>query len=157
MGNSSTKESRPSSSLGQGRPSSRRNASSPTTSGPPGAPSNPSGDRLAPPVYTTQSGRRSRHDLSFLGLGNAADRDPPPVETRRETKAEREARRLERERAAREKERERSLREEGVDGGYLVTLGTYIGPEDFSKPIVRQLMVKSSFVGFFVVVLTELW
>lgn len=39
-------------------------------------------------------------------------------------------------------ERERSLKEEGVDGGYLVTLGTYTGPEDFSKPIVRQLMVR---------------
>lgn len=42
---------------------------------------------------------------------------------------------------AREKERERSIREEGVDGGFLVTLGTYTGPEDYSKPVVRQLMV----------------
>ncbi len=65
----------------------------------------------------------------------------PTVETRRETKAEREARKLEKERAAREKERERSVREEGVDGGYLVTLGTYTGPEDFNKATVRQLMV----------------
>ena len=39
------------------------------------------------------------------------------------------------------KERERSLKEEHVDGGYLVTLGTYIGPEDFNKGIVRQLQV----------------
>jgi hypothetical protein len=43
---------------------------------------------------------------------------------------------------ARIKERERSLKEEHIDGGYLVTLGTYIGPEDFNKPIVRQLQVK---------------
>jgi hypothetical protein len=37
------------------------------------------------------------------------------------------------------------LKEEGVDGGYLVTLGTYTGTEDFSKPIVRQLMVGSPY------------
>jgi hypothetical protein len=42
---------------------------------------------------------------------------------------------------ARVKERERSIKEEHVDGGYLVTMGVYTGPEDFSKPIVRQLMV----------------
>jgi hypothetical protein len=67
--------------------------------------------------------------------------DPSLPEARKETKAEREARRLERERATRLKERERSIREEGVDGGYLVTLGVYTGTEDFSKQIVRQLMV----------------
>lgn len=59
----------------------------------------------------------------------------------RETRQEKEARRTERERQARLKERERSMREEHVDGGYLVTLGTYIGPEDYSKPVVRQLQV----------------
>lgn len=48
---------------------------------------------------------------------------------------------MERERVAREKERERSLKEEHIDGGYLVTLGTYTGPEDFSKQTVRQLQV----------------
>lgn len=63
------------------------------------------------------------------------------MEPRRETKAEREARKLEKERALRAQERERSIREEGVDGGFLVTLGTYTGPEDFSKVIVRQLQV----------------
>jgi hypothetical protein len=77
--------------------------------------------------------------LSFLGIGGSSDQ--PVVEARRETKAEREARKLEKERAAREVERERSIREEGVDGGYLVTLGTYTGPEDFNKAVVRQLMV----------------
>jgi hypothetical protein len=40
------------------------------------------------------------------------------------------------------KERERSMQEENVDGGFLVTLGTYIGPEDYSKPVVRQLQVR---------------
>jgi hypothetical protein len=63
------------------------------------------------------------------------------LEARRETKQEREARKLEKERAARLKERERSIREESVDGGYLVTQGVYVGTEDFSKPVVRQLMV----------------
>lgn len=36
------------------------------------------------------------------------------------------------------------MQEEGVDGGYLVTLGTYIGPEDYSKPVVRQLQVRGN-------------
>ena len=62
---------------------------------------------------------------------------------RRETKQEREARRTERDRVAREKERERSMREESIDGGYLVTQGVYTGPEDYNKPIVRQLMVRT--------------
>src|SRR6266567_5294358 len=141
MGNSSTKESRPSSSRGDSRPSSVRNASSPTTTGLPGTSSHPPGDRLTTSMYTSRGGRGSRPDLSFLGIGGGSDRDVPTVETRRETKAEREARKLEKERAAREKERERSVREEGVDGGYLVTLGTYTGPEDFNKATVRQLMV----------------
>lgn len=63
------------------------------------------------------------------------------LEHRRETRQEREARRLERESAARVKERERSMREEHVDGGYLVTQGVYTGTEDFNKVVVRQLMV----------------
>ena len=82
----------------------------------------------------------SRSDLSFLGIGSSTRASPDSTE-RRETRQEREARRQEKERAARAKERERSLREEHVDGGYLVTLGTYVGTEDFSKPVVRQLQV----------------
>lgn len=85
--------------------------------------------------------RSSRADLSFLGIGSSSERDLTTLETRRETKQDREARRLERERLAREKERERSMREEHVDGGYLVTQGVYVGPEDFNKAVVRQLMV----------------
>jgi hypothetical protein len=73
-----------------------------------------------------------------------AGTDAPLAEPRRETRVEREARKLEKERLAREKERERSMKEESVDGGYLVTLGTYTGPEDFSKPVVRQLMASRS-------------
>lgn len=96
--------------------------------------------------------RASRGDLGFLNLGggNQSPRDRNrqnvPFE-HRETKQEREARRLEKERATRAKERERSLREEHVDGGYLVTLGTYTGTEDFSKPVVRQLQVRACPVG----------
>ena len=63
------------------------------------------------------------------------------LEHRRETRQEREARRQERERVVRIRERERSMREEHTDGGYLVTQGVYVGPEDFNKVIVRQLMV----------------
>ena len=85
----------------------------------------------------------SRHrgpDLSLLGI--TPERDAA-LEPRRETRQEREARRRERERAARLKERERSMKEEHVDGGYVVTQGVYVGPEDFSKAVVRQLMVWS--------------
>lgn len=88
--------------------------------------------------------RASRNDISaLLGIGpsNSSSRGEPPYE-RRETRAEREARRLERERVQRVKERERSIKEEQVDGGYLVTMGVYVGPEDFNKQIVRQLMVR---------------
>ncbi|KAM3476135.1 hypothetical protein MY5147_003359 [Beauveria neobassiana] len=104
--------------------------------------------------YRSSDGR-SRHragrvDASFLGLGTSSQRDRRqnvPFE-HRETKQEREARRLERERVARAKERERSLREEHVDGGYLVTLGTYVGTEDFNKPVVRQLQIERRLAPF---------
>ncbi|KAL1303373.1 hypothetical protein AAFC00_006770 [Neodothiora populina] len=76
-----------------------------------------------------------------------SEREAQP-EPRRETKQEREARRVARERAAREKERERSVREEGVDGGFLVTLGTYVGPEDFNKAVVRSLMIERRLAPF---------
>lgn len=89
--------------------------------------------------------RMSRGDIGgFLGLqaprDRGRDRQDAPFE-HRETRQEREARRLEKERLARAKERERSVREEHVDGGFLVTMGTYTGTEDFSKPVVRQLQV----------------
>jgi len=78
----------------------------------------------------------------MLGLGSGAgSSSAPDHHERRETKQEREARRYERERLARIAERERSMKEEMVDGGYLVTMGTYTGNEDFNKQIVRQLQV----------------
>ncbi|KAK7727273.1 SNF1-interacting protein [Diaporthe eres] len=73
---------------------------------------------------------------------------PDPSYERRETKQEREARRLERERIQRVKERERSIREEHVDGGYLVTMGVYVGPEDYSKQMVRQLQIERKVAPF---------
>lgn len=89
--------------------------------------------------------------MSFLNIrgggGETAERDPA-LEPRRETKAEREARKLEKERVLRAQERERSIREEGVDGGFLVTLGVYTGPEDFSKPTVRQLQIERRLAPF---------
>ncbi|EGE78651.1 C2H2 zinc finger protein [Blastomyces dermatitidis ATCC 18188] len=90
--------------------------------------------------------RGSRPDLSFLGIGPAVERDT--VVERKETKQERDARRLARERAVRIKERERSMREEHVDGGYLVTQGVYTGTEDFNKAVVRQLMIERRLAPF---------
>jgi hypothetical protein len=103
--------------------------------------------RLSDPLISSDRpaarSRAARHDLSLFGnlSRNATEIDPASPEARKETKAEREARKLKKEREAREKERERSVREENVDGGYLVTMGVYTGTEDFSKPTVRQLMV----------------
>lgn len=94
-----------------------------------------------------RSRRGSRGDLSFLGISSSGGRDrnrrreDAPF-THRETKSEREARKLARERELRAIERERSMKEENVDGGYLVTLGTYTGTEDYSKTVVRQLLVR---------------
>lgn len=86
--------------------------------------------------------RGSRPDLStLLGIRSGLNPDSAGLEVRRETKQEREARKLEKERVAREKERERSMRDESVDGGFLVTQGVYTGTEDYNKGIVRQLMV----------------
>ena len=92
-----------------------------------------------PEVYTIRNRRGNGPDLSFLGIRSTSNR--PDMPERRETKQEREARKLEKERGARAKERERSIEEEHVDGGFLVTMGVYTGTEDFSKPVVRQLMV----------------
>lgn len=137
MGNSAGKE------QGAGRIGQRR---SPTDA----AGNGPDSTSLPPPpppgqvIYSSRAGRGSRPDLSsFLGIssGNNAERDISSLETRRETKQERELRKAEKERVAREKERERSMREEHVDGGYLVTQGVYTGTEDYNKSVVRQLMV----------------
>lgn len=91
-------------------------------------------------MYSSRNGRGS---TSFLGIGGSSEPRDPALEPRRETKAEREARKAEQARVLRAQEREKSLREEGVDGGYLVTLGVYTGPEDYSKSIVRQLQVRA--------------
>ncbi|TAQ90582.1 hypothetical protein B7494_g1113 [Chlorociboria aeruginascens] len=87
----------------------------------------------------------SRHDLTFLGIGTSASGDVPE---RRETKQEREARKLEQARVIRAREREKSIKEEHVDGGYLVTMGVYTGPEDFNKAVVRQLMIERRIAPF---------
>ncbi|KAF9632138.1 Protein SIP5 [Lasiodiplodia theobromae] len=137
MGNNSSREGRPGTSLGHSRSHDGHSHTSHQSS------QHQSSDRM----YSSRSGRSSRPDLSFLGINTNADRDPPEF-TRRETRAEREARKREKERILREQERERSVREEGVDGGYLVTLGTYTGPEDFSKSTVRQLMIERRLAPF---------
>lgn len=87
-----------------------------------------------------------RTERSFLSIGSGSssrNRERPDVPfEHRETKQEREVRKLERERVIRAQERERSIRDEHVDGGFLVTMGTYIGTEDFNKTVVRQLQVR---------------
>ena len=62
-----------------------------------------------------------------LGHNHRVEAEASATEPRRETKAEREARRLERDRVNREKERVRSMQEESVDGGFLVTQGVVHG------------------------------
>jgi hypothetical protein len=134
MGNSSTKEQRsPTSPIAPTYGHSHLHRRDDSNSGQAGTP----GERQ--PVYLARGGRGSRPDLSFLGLGSSSTTDPPEV--RRETKQEREARKLAKEREARQKERERSMMEEHIDGGFCVTQGVYTGTEDFNKAVVRQLMV----------------
>ncbi|PYH46675.1 Sip5p [Aspergillus saccharolyticus JOP 1030-1] len=130
MGNSQTKESRPSLAA-PGRRSHHHG---------------PYGDRHH--AEGSRSTRGSRPDLSILGINTHSERDVASLEHRRETRQEREARRLEKERQARIKERERSMKEEHVDGGYLVTQGVYTGTEDFNKVVVRQLMVERRLAPF---------
>lgn len=126
MGNASTKESRG----GDGSHRSHHGASQPGATGSLHADRSPG-----------RRNRLSRGDLGVLGLVGGSSSHSEHHHERRETKQEREARRLERERVQRLAERERSMKEENVDGGFLVTMGTYVGVEDFNKQIVRQLQV----------------
>lgn len=134
MGNSQTKEARSPLTTSNRR---AHQSSHPAASSSRGR--SPYGDRHRAEGFS--SSRGTGPDLSFLGIGGSTDRQVAALEHRRETKHEREARRQEKERVARLKERERSMKEEHVDGGYLVTQGVYVGPEDFNKAVVRQLMV----------------
>ncbi|WEW59032.1 SNF1-interacting protein [Emydomyces testavorans] len=139
MGNAATKESRPS--HGHTIRHSRRPSTASTGGYEHVRPSD------GPPTEgSSRTLRGNRPELSLLSM--TADRDQLSVEYRRETKQEREARKREKENAARIKERERSVKEEHVDGGYLVTQGVYVGPEDFNKSIVRQLMIERRLAPF---------
>lgn len=132
MGNTSTKEARPS------YPHSSRHHRGLAQ----GDSHHPSSSPYVHASGSSRHHRSSRQELSILGLVTN-DQDGQP-EQRRETKQEREARRREKERIERLKERERSMKEEHVDGGFLVTQGVYVGTEDFNKTVVRQLIVCSS-------------
>ncbi|KAL8948297.1 MAG: hypothetical protein Q9222_005504 [Ikaeria aurantiellina] len=151
MGNTSTKEQR-----AEGRRHRRHESlgvASPSSSGPSSPSVPPPGQGPSQHMYSnSRAGRGSRPDLSaLLGLGSQSSHssdNTQTLETRREAKQEKEARRVERERFARLQERERSMREEHVDGGYLVTHGVYAGPEDFNKIIVRQLMIERRLAPF---------
>ncbi|KAL8720739.1 MAG: hypothetical protein Q9225_002439 [Loekoesia sp. 1 TL-2023] len=147
MGNASTKEQR--AEARRPRHLDPRGFSSPNTSGPDSPANAPPAESSPQYMYSSRTGRVSRPDLSaLLGLGSHSGENGQTPETRRETKQEREARKLEKERVARLKERERSMREEHVDGGYLVTQGVYTGIEDFDKRIVRQLMIERRLAPF---------
>ncbi|KAK8062074.1 hypothetical protein PG997_014171 [Apiospora hydei] len=67
--------------------------------------------------------------------------DDAPFQSR-ETRAEREQRRLNKERQMRAIERERSMATEHVDGGYLVATGIYPAAEDWDHSVVRQLQIE---------------
>ncbi|KAL8910299.1 MAG: hypothetical protein Q9171_004384 [Xanthocarpia ochracea] len=147
MGNTSTKEQR--AEARRPRHLDPRALSSPSSSGPNSPSTAPPEESSSQALYSSRNGRGSRPDLSaLLGLGSHAADNAPSVETRRESKHEREAKKLEKDRIARLKERERSMREEHVDGGYLVTQGVYTGIEDFDKSIVRQLMIERRLAPF---------
>ncbi|CAK1360562.1 unnamed protein product [Cercospora beticola] len=145
MGNSSSKDERKA-----GRPAGDRQNASATA--PPSQQA--STERSAGRVYVRSNGntsaRGSSNNLSLLRIvrGDRDEADSAQADRPRETKQEREARRAERERQARIKERERSMREEHVDGGYLVTLGVYVGVEDFNKQVVRQLQIERRLAPF---------
>ncbi|KAL8749582.1 MAG: hypothetical protein Q9184_006752 [Pyrenodesmia sp. 2 TL-2023] len=147
MGNSSTKEQR--AEARRPRQLDRRGLSSSSASAPSSPANPPFAEASSQQMYSSRAGRRSRPDISaLLGITSHSSETQQTLETRRETKQEREARRLERERALRLKERERSMREEHVDGGYLVTQGVYTGIEDFDKAVVRQLMIERRLAPF---------
>ncbi|KAK4654367.1 SNF1-interacting protein [Podospora pseudocomata] len=133
MGNANTKESRG----GDGSHRSHHGASQPGATGSLHADRSPG-----------RRNRLSRGDLGVLGLVGGSSSHSEHHHERRETKQEREARRLERERVQRLAERERSMKEENVDGGFLVTMGTYVGVEDFNKQIVRQLQIERKIAPF---------
>ncbi|KAK0628795.1 hypothetical protein B0T17DRAFT_505425 [Bombardia bombarda] len=142
MGNTSSRDAR------GGNDGHRSHHSGPVSSAEVGAGASRQSERSS-----NRRGRGNRGELGgILGLGGSGggasgSQTDPPYE-RRETKQEREARRLERERVARIAERERSMKEESVDGGYLVTMGTYTGSEDFNKQVVRQLQIERKIAPF---------
>ena len=144
MGNSQGKEARTASPT-QPHGVEVRSGDAPSSPGRPGSASRWLTGSLSPSADDSQPSRGSRrpgrHDGTLFGIGAHRDPDPADPMARRETRAEREARKLVKERELRDKVRERSVKEEGVDGGFLVTLGVYTGAEDFSKPTVRQLQV----------------
>ena len=133
MGNSNTKESKPQTPRSGQASTSTPNAQS----------QQPSAEATTHQLYGSRNGRGSRPDLSgLLGIGSrSSGPGSAELEIHKETKQEREARKLAKEKVTRAKERQRSMREEGVDGGFLVTQGVYTGIEDYNKHVVRQLMV----------------
>ncbi|KAG8529928.1 uncharacterized protein KY384_005409 [Bacidia gigantensis] len=147
MGNSATKEQRPSNARVA---LSSHHQNTPDPGSIPSSPSHSSG--FQHPIFpgserNPEAGNGRSDHLTSTALPDG-DREVTGLEWRRETKQEREARKLQKERLLREKERERSMREDNVDGGYLVTQGVYTGTEDYNKIIVRQLMIERRLAPF---------
>ncbi|KAF3926930.1 hypothetical protein ABW20_dc0106623 [Dactylellina cionopaga] len=124
--------------------------------------SGPSSSTYAPEMERAGSsslrlGRRHRGEnleAALLGISlshshrererEQREREEGPYKSREERRAEKEAEK----KKEREKERERSMAEESVDGGYLVTVGVYTGPEDYNLKIVRQLQIERRMAPF---------
>lgn len=85
-------------------------------------------------------GSSSRREHREREREREREEDDAPFQSR-ETRAEREQRRLNKERQMRAIERERSMTEEHVDGGFLVATGIYPAAEDWDHSVVRQLQV----------------
>ncbi|KAK6346333.1 SNF1-interacting protein [Orbilia blumenaviensis] len=149
MGNTSTKESR-----GASPPPHHQHRNSRSFSGPSSSSAyTPDMERAG--TSSLRLGRRHRgenFEAALLGLSisqhrereREREREEGPYKTREERRAEKEAER----RKEREKERERSMAEESVDGGYLVTVGVYTGPEDYNLKVVRQLQIERRLAPF---------
>ncbi|KAF2209650.1 hypothetical protein CERZMDRAFT_113946 [Cercospora zeae-maydis SCOH1-5] len=145
MGNSSSKDERKAARAAGDRQNAGATAASPQQ-----APTERSAGRVYVRGNGSASARGSSNNLSLLRIvrGERDEAESAQSDRPRETKQERDARRAEREKQARIKERERSMKEEHVDGGYLVTLGVYVGVEDFNKQVVRQLQIERRLAPF---------
>ncbi|KAF3929567.1 hypothetical protein ABW19_dt0206322 [Dactylella cylindrospora] len=151
MGNTSTKESRGASPP----PQHRGHQASRSFSGASSSNYPPEIERTGTPLRLGRRHRGDNIEAALLGISlshshreRERDRDREREDGTYKTKEERRAEREAERRKEREKERERSMAEESVDGGFLVTLGVYTGPEDYGLKVVRQLQIERRLAPF---------